>query len=417
MKVTETFSRILGVLFLISILSFGYYFSITFVQLGIEEYLRAVLHLDGRATAYSMALLAVVTSVVSVSFGYFMYKSRYINTLYSKLVVLNILILQQAILVWSVQSIDTYLFFLLWVLVLSIGLGMGIPLTYSLFSYLAPRNLRGVIAGVATALTYSIAAGIPVIWSMETFVQQLKILLLASSVGFALFLWIRPSLIQIWEKQSKEISFSQGKFLANSTKRELRINQILIFIFLGSIFFIDSLGFLKLIDTPSILSQTWQSPLLSTHVTIALAHIFGAFVGSLLYSTLPIEKLLLWILGIFIIVHLSFSLAAHANVGFEGALSSPFLYAFAVSLYTVINFAVWPDLSDKKNIAIVAALGVSLSGWLSTFLATSLSFIWKERQYTFFEYINMVDTIAISFFLFGMCVLYIQPLLRKQVRI
>ena len=55
----------------------------------------------------------------------------------------------------------------------------------------------------------------------------------------------------------------------------------------------------------------------------------------------------------------------------------PILYAVGVSLYTVVTFALWADLSTSADITWNVAVGVALSAWSATFLSTALALGWR----------------------------------------
>jgi MFS family permease len=404
-----------GLLFFLLILAAGYYFSITFVQLGIEEYAKNQLTLEQSFIGFIIALLAVITAASSLITGGLMHRYNLLKNLRQKLWALAFVVIFQALLVWTLFVINSLYFFILWIIILSIILGFAIPVTYTLFVYFVPRFLRGGFAALATGLTYITASGIPMDWQMEVFVDQLKFPLVLSAIGLISFLCFRPKIISKWQAQSDNDEFSVGRFAEAKDKIKFRTNIIIALLLVGGIFFIDSLGFLKLINTPEIVKNTWQSADLSVHLILALAHAMGALIGGILYSKLRLEQVFIWVFGIFALVHFSFSLNAHAGIGFGQALVLPFLYAFAVSVYTVVNFAVWPDLSNKENIAIISTLGIAVSGWMATFLSTSLYFNLASKGLSFYEYINIVDSVAISFLLIGALILYIRPIINKYL--
>jgi hypothetical protein len=77
----------------------------------------------------------------------------------------------------------------------------------------------------------------------------------------------------------------------------------------------------------------------------------------------------------------------------------PVLYATAVSLYTVVNFAVWADLSTPRTISRNAALGVALSGWTATFVSTALATAWRLDGMDLDRHLSLVAAVAMLFFL------------------
>ena len=91
----------------------------------------------------------------------------------------------------------------------------------------------------------------------------------------------------------------------------------------------------------------------------------------------------------------------------------PMLYALAVSLYTVVNFAIWADLSTSDTISLNSALGVALSGWTATFLSTGLAIFWQGRGLTLERHIQIVNAMAMLLFI----VMLVLAFFRKPERI
>ena len=71
----------------------------------------------------------------------------------------------------------------------------------------------------------------------------------------------------------------------------------------------------------------------------------------------------------------------------------------AVSLYTVVTFAVWADLSTPDTIGLHAALGVAASAWTATFLATALALRWAAAGVPFERHVALVNGVALPAFL------------------
>ena len=86
----------------------------------------------------------------------------------------------------------------------------------------------------------------------------------------------------------------------------------------------------------------------------------------------------------------------------------PMLYATSVSMYTVVNFALWADLSTPRTIARNAALGVALSGWTATFISTALAIGWRLGGVPLGEHLNYVASLAIVFLLITAGVVVVQ---------
>jgi hypothetical protein len=135
-----------------------------------------------------------------------------------------------------------------------------------------------------------------------------------------------------------------------------------------AVFFLDSFGFLRILDTPALALASWQSPVYATRVSIALAHIVSAGAAAVIYTYFRKGVLFTWVVGIFALTHL---LYLFDSADPSGALAAPLLYAGAVSFYTVITFALWADCSDARTVPWRTAVGVGVAGWSATFLSTA----------------------------------------------
>jgi hypothetical protein len=163
-----------------------------------------------------------------------------------------------------------------------------------------------------------------------------------------------------------------------------------------SVFFIDSLGFLRIIDTPVYIHASWQSPEVGVRGFIAVSHVLGAAMAGVLYTVFGRRWLFVWILGLFALTHLLYTFhLATALSGVDPPLLLPFFYVLAVSFYTTLNFALWPDLSTPRNIGLHAGLGVGIAGWLASFLSTSLALYSKGAGISLLEHLRYVNALAL----------------------
>jgi hypothetical protein len=92
----------------------------------------------------------------------------------------------------------------------------------------------------------------------------------------------------------------------------------------------------------------------------------------------------------------TFNVRVEAN---SAPLAMPALYALAVSLYTVVNFAIWADVSTPRTIPLNAAFGVALSGWTATFISTGLALWWQTSGMPLSRHLNIVNALALLFLL------------------
>ena len=156
----------------------------------------------------------------------------------------------------------------------------------------------------------------------------------------------------------------------------------------------------SIVDTPILVEGAWQSPLQTPRLIIAVTHVVAAFVAGVLYTYLNERDLFYWVFGLFALTHLSYTFRVWLlPETTSAALGVPMLYATAVSLYTVVNFALWADFSTPSTIARNTAVGVALSGWTATFLSTALAIRWQTGGMPLDQHLRIVQALALLFLL------------------
>lgn len=384
----------LGIGLFSGMMSAGYYYNLTFVQIGLEDLGTRLLGLSVAEVARDMALLALLTCIIALVFGFWMTRQGWGRHFRLKLQLSFGVIVLQSILTFISAWVNSETDFLLWLAGVSLTLGVGVPVMFSLTTDLIPVRWRGWAAALVTALAYFAAAAFSDEWRFETFRQISLVLLLVGLPAIGLLAFLRHPWLDALAAQHHDPEFAIGRFTRGGVSRKQFFGFI---IAMFGIYFVDSLGFLRLLKTPLYMESAWQSPDFDTRLFIAATHVIGAMAAGALYATLRLRSLFLWVFGIFALTHLQYSF--HIRVEAEsGVLSMPMLYALAVSLYTALNFAIWADLSTPDTIPINAALGVALSGWTATFLSTGLSIVWGE-QLSLERHIQVVDSLAMLFFL------------------
>lgn len=143
-----------------------------------------------------------------------------------------------------------------------------------------------------------------------------------------------------------------------------------------AIYFLDSLAFLRIVAAPILVARTWQAADIRTLLWIGVVHMVGALIAGVLYHAVGVRPLFVWVLGIFPLLHLSYAIHVRLVPESYVSLGTAVLYALAVSMYTVVSFAIWADLATPRTVALNSALGVALSAWTATYLATALSLWW-----------------------------------------
>ncbi|MBN1668344.1 MAG: hypothetical protein JW862_14720, partial [Anaerolineales bacterium] len=258
---------------------------------------------------------------------------------------------------------------------------------------LVPRRWRGRVAALITASAYLAANLVPAAWTIEDFTRPLLWVMPPGLVVLAVLAFVRLPFMQTLAQQHAQPEFAQGRYVHRASGRLV----VLILLMFG-VFFVDSLGFLRLLETPRFMESAWQATSLDTRLILGLVHLLAALIAGILYDALDVRALFIWIYGIFALTHLMYTFSIRLSG--EGApLMAPILYATAVSLYTVVNFALWADLSTPRTISRNVALGVAVSGWTATFLSTALAIWWQQAGLSLERHLNIVDALAILFFL------------------
>jgi hypothetical protein len=118
--------------------------------------------------------------------------------------------------------------------------------------------------------------------------------------------------------------------------------------------------------------------------------------AGVLYTAL--DRRWLWgsVLALFAFTHLLYTFhLGTAPTGIDPPLALPMFYVLAVSFYTTLNFALWPDLSTPANIGLHTGLGVGIAGWLASFLSTSLSLYSEGAGLSLLEHLRYVNALAL----------------------
>ncbi len=158
-----------GYLVYVAILTAGYYYNLTFVQLGLIDLGTRRAGLESATVSLAMGSLALLTLVVAVVAGVTMDRRGLSTDLYAKGRLLFGILVVQLILTAVAPSIGSAAGFGLWVLVCSLTLGVGIPVTFSLMSDFIPIRDRGYVAAAVAGLSFFLAALYPFEWQIEEF--------------------------------------------------------------------------------------------------------------------------------------------------------------------------------------------------------------------------------------------------------
>jgi MFS family permease len=390
----------LGLMLFTGMMAAGYLYNVTFVQLGLVDLGTRLIDLDRTAVAGYMAVLAVLTCVTALLVGWAMIRRPGRRTLRFKLRAAFAAVALQAALTAVAPVLREPEQLLAWVVAASLALGLAVPVTFGLAVDLVPVRLRGHVAATITAIAYFAAAVLMPSWQVEALANRMLAVILPGAAGLGVLAFAPLPFVDEWSRHHQRPEFGRGRYVAvieSSARPVLRVAGIVALMF--AVFFIDSLGFLRLTETPHLMATGWTATDLAPRLTIGVVHVLTALIGGVIYTNLGARHLFYWIFAIFALVHLVYVFQTWLTPLSGGTVAQPALYATAVSLYTVLTFALWADLSTPETIGRNTAVGVALSGWLATFLSTAVALRWAASEVPLEQHLRLVDALALVFLL------------------
>ncbi|KAB1196362.1 MULTISPECIES: MFS transporter [Haloferax] len=393
---------VFGYAFFVALLTGGYYYNVTFVQLGLLDLGTRLVGLSEAAVSGWMATLALVTLATAIAFGVSMDRRGWSSSLDAKLRILLGVVVAQVLLTAAAPFVRTAPQFGAWIILASVSMGVGFPATFALtIDFVAVRD-RGAVAAAATALTYFLANVYPLNWQVESFSRVVVAAMLPGVVLLGVLVFRPPAFVGRLSRHHEQ--FGVGRFCHSGpvSVREAAFVAPLVLMF--GVFFVDSLGFLRILDTPSLVLTSWQSPDFSMHLTLGVVHVVGAVMAGVLYTSFDRRVLFLAAFGLFSFTHLLYTFDIRVAMWFPSLTTgpssplNPAFYAVAVSFYTTLNFALWPDLSTPDTIGTHSAIGIGLAGFLSTFLSTALALYFQSTSVTLLDHLNLVNALALLLF-------------------
>lgn len=145
-------TRLFGLCLFVGMLSVGYYYNLTFIQLGLADLGKPRLHMGEAVVAAHMAVIVVLTCVTAVGFSGWL--SRRAAGFIDKLHMAFVVILIQALLTPIAQHLRSGEAFTAWIVVCSLALGVGVPATFGVAVDLVPREWRGRAAALIAGVLY-----------------------------------------------------------------------------------------------------------------------------------------------------------------------------------------------------------------------------------------------------------------------
>lgn len=386
--------RWVGYGFYVALMAAGYYYNLTFVQLGVIDLGTRRVGMPLGQVSAAMAGFALAAFAVAVTTGRLMDRHGWGTHLGTKTRVLFLVILVQTLLTMAAPVVATRAEFVAWVVTCAVTLGVGMPVTFSLMIDFIPIRHRGWAAAAAAGLSFFVASIYPMQWRIEEFAVVMTWLMVPAVVTLGV-LAFRPFAFMARLGRQHE-RFGVGRFCRDEPMATASATFWLVLAAMFAIFFIDSLGFLRIIDAPTYISTSWQSPEIQTRLFIAISHLVGAAMAGVLYTAFGRRWLLLWIFGLFAFTHLLYTFHLRgAPAGMDPPLTLPLFYVLAVSFYTTLNFALWPDMSTPETIGTRTALGVGIAGWLASFLSTSLALYSDSIDLSLLQHLTYVNALAL----------------------
>lgn len=379
------------------VLSAAYYYNLTLVQLGVIRVGTERLGVPMETVAAGMGLLAAVTLAVTIATGYLIdRKSWGTATLWKCRVLFAIVVLQVAV-TYLLTTVSSLLEFLSWIVGCSVLLGVAIPFAFSLMLDLIAPSERGYAAGAVVGCAFFLAALVPYQWAVGQFVPAAVVALLPAALVLGVVSVGLPTEKPTPRAEGGEHGEIDG---AEPTSVRSRVGPAPLLggvVLLFGAFFVDSLGFVRIIETPSLVERSWQSRDLGVRVGIGLTHVAGGLAAGVLYT----KGRHLWILAAtFALFALTQGLYVYdIVVGGPPVIGTiaPLLYVVAVSGYTTVAFALWPDVATPETIGRYTAVGIGVGAWAATFGSTALAVVSEQVKIGTGYHLAAVGVLAVVF--------------------
>jgi hypothetical protein len=398
-----------GYVLFVSTLAAGYYYNLTFVQLGLIDLGTRVVGLARPQVSLWMGALALVAFLTAVGVGTALDRYGWSRDFDAKLRLLWGVVVLQLLLTLSSSTLRSEAAFGAWILLCAASLGVGMPTTFSLAVDLIPVEDRGGVAAAATAGAYFLANVYPLQWRVESFSLVVSAAMAPAVVVLGVLAFGNVGFLDPLRRQHRDPAFGVGRFCRPTPVRTRSYEFWSLILLMFGVFFVDSLGFLRIIETPAYIYTSWQSPDFGVHLLIGGVHVLTAVMGGVLYSNFERRWLFVLVFGLFGFTHLMYVFDVRGGVG-EAPLVMPLFYSGAVSFYTVVNFALWADMSTPETIGRHSAIGVGFAGFLATFLSTAVVLYTESASVSLAAHLNVVDALALLLFLSLLVVAYVRQM-------
>ena len=378
----------------VSILTAAYYYNITFVQLGVTEAGEERLGLSMELVAVAMGLLAVATLTTTLVSGYLMDRFGWGRDVQVKIRVLFGVLLLQTGVTYVFGSVSSFPGFLGWVVVCSVLLGTAIPFAFSLLLDLVAPAQRGYAAGAVAASAFALAALVPFEWAAGNFTLP-AVVVLVPVVALLGGLSLAPGVLG--RAESRRGDGSGGRMGTGRGFHILTAPVAVGLVLLFGAFFVDSLGFVRIIETSALVDAAWRSPDYGIRVTLSATHVIGGLAAGFLYARARYLWLFAATFALFAAAQLLFACQLLFDAPSVLGTAVPLVYVLAVSCYTTVTFALWPDLATPETVGRYTAVGVGIGGWLATFTSTALALLSDRLELAVEHHLLGVGVISLLF--------------------
>ena len=391
------------------VLTAAYYYNLTFVQLGLTDIGTERVGLSPGELAAAMGTLAIATLSVTLVAGSLLDRLGPAVGVRFKFRVLFGVVAAQIAATHAVGAVDSLAGFVAWILAASVLLGTAIPFAFGLLSDLVAPGKRGYAAGTVTALAFSLAAVFPFRWTAERFAPAaIAVLVPAGLVLCVLSVpGARPG--RLAHRTRGDAAPGERETTDPGVAPRLGLSAPAVFagvVLLFGAFFVDSLGFVRIIEAPRFVDAAWQSPDAGTRGVIASVHVLGGLAAGVAYAKADHRWLFVAAFALFAATQ---SLYAYdAAVGGPAALPVvlSLVYVLAVSCYTTVAFALWPDLATPGAVGRYTAVGIGVGGWLATFASTAVALAAERSQLPLGRHLLAVAAVSVGFLCLTAWLLY-----------
>ena len=252
--------------------------------------------------------------------------------------------------------------YLLWMLLLGFVSGVGSVNLYSLLFDLIPTGYRGRIGGIIVAMIYGIGPFIvPSNRTFEAYTASHPAKTALQLIGLGAMI-----IILIFKIVPKEtIKINHG----DKPRYDYKFKEVLVL--LTIILFIDSFGFIRAINEPEFVKQTWEGGM-GIRTFISIVHIISALVCGYLYDKKSPYFIVKISLIAFFIGNMFFAFMYQTSMESALVYLFPLVYAPAVSIYTLLFLMIWADITTEETEGKIYGLGLAVAAWLASFISTGL---------------------------------------------